>query len=256
MQEPKRTLGPLQQGPSQHSPLQQPGSPYVGPRAPHPAGANQLPLSRNHLYALGTLSVALAVLSFFVGFQAGRGQVVAPSAPAVARFVPDEVAAGDLEVLLAGVEQANVGEAPLGFPAELPRTDMALVAPPALGEGGVLVPVVAPPPPPNPFPAEARPGLVEVGADAPTVAPSKGDIPTSGWSIQVAEQPLEEDALRQVETLQAAGLSAYKVVALVNGASVWRIRIGGYSSKDTATAALAGVSSKAGAAGATVTRAP
>lgn len=219
-------------------------------------GPNQLPLTRNHLYALGTLSLALAVLSFFVGFQTGRGKVVAPPAPAVARFIPNEVADGDLEVLLARVEEATVGDTPLGFPSELPHTEVAPVVPPVIGEGGIVVEAPPPPPPPNPFPTEARPGTVSLAAGAAVVSPSQGDIPTSGWSIQVGEQAAEPDADRQVETLQAAGLAAYKVVALVDGATVWRVRIGGYSSKDTATAALPGVSSKAGAAKTTVTRAP
>jgi cell division septation protein DedD len=229
---------------------------HTRPAGPNPAGPHQLPLTRNHLYALGALSLALAVLSFFVGFQTGRGQVVAPPAPAVARFVRDEVADGDLEVLLGRVEQATVGETPLGFPAELPRAEPAPVVPPPLAEGEVAAPPPVAPPPVNPFPAEARPGAASLAAGAATTAPSMGDIPAGGWSIQVGEQIAEPDAVRQVETLQAAGLAAYKVVALVDGATVWRVRIGGYSSKETATAALPAVSSKAGAAKATVTRAP
>lgn len=225
------------------------------PHGPRQQGPQQVPLSRNHLYALGALSLALAVLAFFVGFQAGRGQVRAPAAPAVARFVSDEVASGDLEVLLARVEQATVGDAPLDFPSELPRTEVPVAAPPPVGDGEIVAEVVKPPPV-NPFPTEARPGSASLVADAPKVAPSRGDIPTTGWSIQVGEQAAEADADRQVATLQAAGLPAYKVVALMDGAAVWRIRIGGFASKDNATASLASVSSKAGAANATVTRAP
>ncbi len=221
----------------------------------HPRASHQLPLTRNHLYALGALSLALAVLAFFVGFQTGRGKVVAPPPPPVAQFVPREVVDGDLEVLLAGVEQANVGEVPLGFPAELPRQEEPAPAPPV--DGAALAEPVAPaPPPPNPFPAEARPGSVALAADPDAVKPPAGDIPTSGWSIQVAQHAVEADADRYVATLQAAGLPAYQAVALVDGASVWRVRVGGYASKEAAAAALAGVSSKAGATGATVTRAP
>src|SRR5688500_5576899 len=125
-----------------------------------PRATNQLPLTRNHLYALGALSLALAVLAFFVGFQTGRGKVVAPPVPPVAKLVPEEVARGDLEVLLAGVEQANAGDAPLGFPDELPRA-LPPVLPPAVVDGAAAsgaAPVEPAPPPPNPFPAEARPG--------------------------------------------------------------------------------------------------
>ena len=81
-------------------------------------------------------------------------------------------------------------------------------------------------------------------------------MPRGGWAIQVAQHADEHDADRYVATLKAAELPAYKVVALVDGKTVWRVRIGGYASKDGATAALAGVASKAGASGATVTPAP
>lgn len=227
------------------------------PAGPHKAGATNLPLTRNHLYALGALSLALALLSFFVGFQTGRGQVIASPTPTVTRFVPNEVATGDLEVLLARVEQATVGDTTLGFPAELPRTDVPpVVVAPVLGEGGVLVEPPVPPPEPNPFPVEARPGGASLAPGEPEVVPSTTDLPTSPWAIQVGEQAVESDADRHVETLQAAGLAAYKVVALVGGKTMWRVRIGGYSSKDAATAALSGVSSKAGVAEPTVTRAP
>lgn len=221
-----------------------------------PRATQQLPLTRNHLYALGALSVALAVLSFFVGFQTGRGKVVAPPPPPIARFVPDEVAQGDLEVLLAGVEQATAGDVPLGFPDELPRTEVPVVPPTPLEGAAVGAPVPAAPPAPNPFPAEARPGTIALTGGGGVVTPPAADMPTSGWAIQVAEHAVEADADRYVETLQQAGLSAYKAVALVEGRSVWRVRVGGYASKDGATAALSAVSSKAGAAKATVTPAP
>ncbi|MFN7147693.1 MAG: SPOR domain-containing protein, partial [Myxococcota bacterium] len=77
-----------------------------------------------------------------------------------------------------------------------------------------------------------------------------------GWAIQVAQHADEGDAARNVETLRAAGLEAYRVVALVGGETVWRVRVGGYSSKEVATAAAPGVGSKAGASSTTVTPAP
>jgi len=224
-----------------------------------PRASNQLPLTRNQLYALGVVSLSMAFLAFFVGYQVGRGKVVAPPPPPVAKLVPDEVAQGDLEVLLAGVEHATAGSAPMGFPAELPRAEEK-VEPPVLVDGAVPgeapAPVEPPPPPPNPFPSEARPGTAALSGAAGAVPAPSADIPTSGWAIQVGEVNAEADADRYVETLRAAELSAYKVVALVDGAWIWRVRVGGYSSKETAAANLAGVASKAGAAEATVIRAP
>ncbi len=218
--------------------------------SPRPRATNQLPLTRNHLYAMGALSLALALLAFFVGFSLGRGKAAAPPPAPASTFVPEEVRTGDLEVLLAKVEQANAGDAALGFPAELPRTEPP---PPPVDP---TAPPVEPTPPPNPFPAESRPGTAALGGP-PVATPTVDEgVPTSGWAVEVAEHTSEADASRYVETLRAAGLEAYRVVALVGGKTVWRVRIGGYSSKDAATAAVPAVASKAGASSATVTPAP
>jgi hypothetical protein len=234
------------------------------PDAPRPRATNQLPLTRNHLYALGALSLALAVLSFFVGFQAGKGRAAPVPVPQVARLVPDDVRTGDLEVLLAGVEHARGAESSLSFPAELPHTDPAPAPPvpldPTAPEGTAMVAPVAAPPEPvaAPFPAEVHPGAgaVPPGPVPPLVPGGTGDVPLSGWAVQVGQHDVESDADRYVATLRAAGLSAYKVVALVGGHSVWRVRVGGFKSKEAATAALSGVASKAGSAEPSVTPAP
>lgn len=219
-----------------------------------------LPLTRNHLYALGALSLSLAVLSFLVGLQLGRGDAVPTVAAAPPGLITDEVRTGALEVLLARVEQANASESALRFPEELPHSDprpvpvdpsqVPVEGAPA-GEPAPVEPVAVP----LDLPAEARPGSASV-AGAASVAPTVDQVPAGGWAIQVGEFPAEADAARNVETLQAAGLAAYKVVSLVGGQTRWRVRIGGFDSKATATADLGAIASKAGAAEPAVVPAP
>ncbi|MFZ5475943.1 MAG: SPOR domain-containing protein [Myxococcota bacterium] len=222
---------------------------------PHPALPSspdrQLQLTRNHLFALGALALSLAVLAFFVGMQLGK--TTAPpvaAAPPVAPLVGEEARTGDLEVLLAKVEQAGVKTDPLAFPAELPVT----VTPPAPIDPAAT-PVEPAPPAPDPFPDVPREGSATVAAGPATAGVVDG-VPADGWAIQVASRDGEADAQALVETLRAAGLAAYRVVALVDGQSTWRVRVGGYRTKDAAAAALGEVSGRAGSGDAVVTPAP
>jgi cell division septation protein DedD len=218
--------------------------------ASRPRADRQLQLTRNHLFALGAVSLSLAVLAFFVGMQVGKTQAPpAPALPPVAPLVGEEARTGDLEVLLAKVEQANKPNDPLAFPGELPKTD----APPAPVDPTAAV--VEAPPPVDPFPDAPREGSATVAAGMSASAVVDG-VPSGGWAIQVGTRDVEADAQALVETLRAAGLDAYRVVALVDGKPTWRVRVGGYASKDGTTAALAEVSGRAGAGDATVTPAP
>jgi hypothetical protein len=81
---------------------------------------NQIQLSRGHLFALGAMSVALAALSFFLGFTVAERVRAVPggSAPAgVAPLVSAEVREGTLETLLARVATQEPQD--LAFPGEL-----------------------------------------------------------------------------------------------------------------------------------------
>jgi cell division protein FtsN len=223
---------------------------------------NQLPLTRNHLYAMAALSLSLALLSFFVGYGLGQGKTAAPPPPVASRFIDEEVRSGDLEVLLARVEQA-AAESALSFPAELPRTDPPPAEPAEPAADGEMVdaavdaePPMPPEPPPNPFPVPPRVGSAQLQGEPAVLPSSAAEIPTSGWAVQVGEHASEVDAVRQVEELQAAGLSAYRVVALVGGQTMWRVRVGGYTSKDIASAAAPALASKAGARSTVITPAP
>lgn len=169
----------------------------------------QLSLTRGHLFALGVLSVALASLTFFIGVEVGRQDVPDAPPPAQAGLVAEDVKSGDLEVLLAKVDEHR--DASLGFPHELV---------------------------------------------APVIASTSDAVPTSGFAIQVAEGDDVARAQRLVETLRAANMPAYRVAAIVDGKTLHRVRIGGYSSEAAATAARGEIAGRAGAAEASVVAAP
>ena len=79
-------------------------------------------LTRGHLFALGSMSVALAVLAFFLGFSvAVRGRPTGGNPSTVAPLVADEVNRGSLEALLARVADLHSGG--LAFPSELESGD-------------------------------------------------------------------------------------------------------------------------------------
>jgi cell division septation protein DedD len=220
------------------------------------SAGHPLPITRNHLYALGALSLSLAVLSFLVGLQVGRGNGAPAAAPPPPGLITEEIRSGTLEVLLARVEQAHAAESALRFPEELPQSEPRVTGPdPAVLAGEVPAEPVAPPVPTLDLPAEARPGSAAVDGVA-AVEPTVEELPAGGWAVQVGEYSTEADAVRNVETLKAAGLAAYRIVALVGGETRWRVRIGGFDSKASATANAGAVGAQAGATEPVVVPAP
>jgi len=88
-----------------------------------------VPLTRGHLFALGAMSVALACLSFFLGFTvAERAQKGPATTEGALPLVAAEVRAGTLETLLARVSQQQGAD--LAFPGVLAASGTA-------SEGGV-----------------------------------------------------------------------------------------------------------------------
>ena len=188
----------------------------------------QLLLTRGHLYALAAMSVALSLVTFFLGIQVGREQ--RPPVPEqVARPLVDaDARSGDLEVLLNKVDQRQPNSQPLQFPASLPVS----TPPPATpGEGAIVPP----------------------GAPAP---PQGGVLPHGGFAIQLGTMPSSAAADAELARLDKAGLGAYWVTSIVDGQPVIQVRVGGFSSEKVALESLTSVANTAGARGAKVVPAP
>lgn len=94
--------------------------------------------------------------------------------------------------------------------------------------------------------------------DALVSPPQAGEdgIPTGGWAIQVGEFPDEAGAATQVGKLRAAGLSAYRIAAVIEGKTAYRVRVAGFSSRDAAAADLARVAQLAEVSDGVVVPAP
>jgi cell division septation protein DedD len=226
-----------------------------------------LALTRAHLFALGALSVALAVMAFFVGQETGQTQVRVVETPDDRRpLVGAEARTGDLEALLATVEKNRALTPPMEFPTALPEPKVLPTPgeePTAVGADGTVAqvapttPAAPTPPPENPLPDAQRLGKAVVAAAPPAAAPAvDSPVPKGGWAIEVATLPNEADAAAQATALRAKNLAAYHIVGLVDGKSIWKVRVGGYGTREAATAAVADVRARSGATAPLVTKAP
>lgn len=178
-------------------------------------------ITRGHLAALGTATLAIALLAFFVGIQVGRSQVDAPTSATTETLLPNAEREDALEALLREVEAAQAAAPPLAFPETLAEGGAADVPEPeevATVETAVE-PAVEPEPTPPPEPSEAAPP------------------PQSGWSVQIASYDTVADADARVAQLKERKMKAYRVAALIRGKNWYRVKVGSYPNKDSAAKA-------------------
>ncbi len=199
-------------------------------------------ITRGHLAALGTATLAIALLAFFVGIQVGRGQVEAAPTSAQETLLPNPEREDTLEELLREVEAAQAATPALAFPETLAEGTAAPVEPPA-EEAPVQTEVVAAPE----APAEAPP---------PPPPDATTPLPKSGWSVQIASYDNVADADARVSKLQARKMKAYRVAALVKGKNWYRVKVGSYPTQDAAGAARAELARLLGTRDLMITEAP
>ena len=176
-------------------------------------------ITRGHLAALGTATLAIALLAFFVGIQVGRSQVDTPSTATTETLLPNAEREDALEALLREVEAAQAAAPPLAFPETLAEGGAAEVPEPEEAEvvETTVEPAPEPEPTPPPEPADASPA------------------PKSGWSVQIASYDNVADA--RVVKLKERKMKAYRVAALIRGKNWYRVKVGSYPSKDAAAKA-------------------
>ena len=180
-------------------------------------------LTRSHLGALAVMTIAIAVLAFFLGFRLGRSTappVTVDGGPVP--LVPDAAGQKDLEALLREVEDARE-EAGFAFPEALTGDGEEVVGP----EDAVV----------------SNDGPVQIDApedDAPEAPESEaitGEVPTDGWSVQISSHADPAEAEARVEALKESKLRAYRVAALVDGETWYRVRVGAYPTQEKASEA-------------------
>ena len=178
-------------------------------------------ITRGHLAALGTATLAIALLAFFIGIQVGRNQAETPQEIPADALLPDPAKEDALEALLREVEAAQAAAPPLAFPDTL--TEGEAPEPPQEEEEEAVETTIEPVP--------------EVKQEPPPPTPSTAPVPTSGWSVQVASYDNAPDADSRVEKLRERDLKAYRVTALIRGKNWHRVKVGSYPTKDAAAKA-------------------
>lgn len=185
-----------------------------------PPQDGEIRITQSHLAALSVVFVSIASLTFLLGMQVGKLGGVEVEVEARAPFTPAPLAEDRLEAMLREVELARAVLAPandadLRFPEALTgAADVSPVAGAGDADGESSDTVTAQPL------ADARPA-------AP--ATPGGDVPTSGWSIQVSTTRNIETARRHRDDLIEAGWPAYVVSSFVDGQSWYRVRVGGFA---------------------------
>jgi len=179
-------------------------------------------ITQGHLWALALVMFFIGVLAFFVGLLFGRSQAAVPDGEATTPAIVTEEVQGDaLDELLARLESLDVDD----------PQDGALSFPGTLTAGEAF---------PVPEPAEPELAVEDVvlpGREVPEPPegePSAGDVPRSGWAVQLASYGTVEEAEAHLTRLAEQGHDAYRQAALVGGETRHRVRVGGFSSQKSA----------------------
>ena len=195
------------------------------PDLPRPASSNQIWITRGHLAALAVATSAIAVLAFLVGVEVGRAGNDAPppdDTTATAAFLPDATDQEALEALLREVERAQQQADPTLVARDVTfNHDLPHETPPEIP---TELPVI---------PTDSVVGDDPLDAPQPPVDPGPG-APTDGWAVQIASYADVAEADAHVARLREQELAAYRIAALVDGTTWYRVRVGGFTSREQA----------------------
>lgn len=201
-------------------------------------------ITQGHLWALALVMFFIGVLAFFVGLLFGRSQAAVPEVQQTAQALVSADVQGDaLDELLARLESLEVDD----------PQDGALTFPGTLSEGEVFPAPELPQQVPQPE-AVVLPG--RASPEPPEGGPTAGDVPRSGWSVQLASYTTVEEADARLAALEELGIEGYRQAAMVRGETRHRIRVGGYSSRASAERGLVELAERLGVADAIVVQAP
>lgn len=194
--------------------------------------AHDLWISRSHVVAFVLAGVFGWMAAFGLGYVAGRESVEVE--PQVAAGFTTEAGGEELVELLARVDAAAV---PDGGVRELTFPD-ALT--------GKLVDEA----PPQGLEVDET---VRVDGDAAVDVPERGDVPPKGrWTLAVASVETRAEADALVAGLREKELEAWVGSERIDGATRWRVGVGGWGSRSEAEEALKSMGSKVAVDGAPV----
>lgn len=208
----------------------------------------QIWITRSHLMALGVANLCVASLAFLIGLQVGKrgGEEPGPVAAATASFLPDPTQEDALEALLREVEYAQSAISPSGRAVTDERADHMVF--PEVLTGEVAIQAVTPTEPPTPAAVAVEP--------RPETAPTEEAPAKAGWSVQIASYPTLAEAEAKMAELSERKLQVYRVAALVDGTTWYRVRVGGYPDRQAAETARQGLAARLGSSDLIVASAP
>jgi cell division septation protein DedD len=197
-----------------------------------PVQDGEIRITQSHLAALGVAMVSSAALAFLLGMQVGKLGGVQVEVKTTAPFTPSALSQDHLEAMLREVELARSATAPsteadLSFPKPLTGASDLTALAEGTGDKDASAEVDSQPL------ADSRP---------PAPVSLDGDVPTTGWSVQVATTREVEVARERRDELIEAGWPAYVVSSFVDGQSWYRIRVGGFADAAEADVARAKLS--------------
>lgn len=186
-------------------------------------------LTPNHIMALSVLIIVIGVLAFFVGLFAGRKGIEQAIVQKEPTFIPVENEEDALEDLLARLEAASLSKTTTS--SSILREETLSFPEVLKGEPGKI------------FENKENLTITKVSAhkDAPKtpMISEGGKVPKGGWAIQVASLDTQSLAEEKLIELQEQGYSdAYWIAVMVNGKTMYRVRIGGFAKKELAVVML------------------
>lgn len=194
-------------------------------------------LTRGRLYILVAVSICMSATTFVLGRQIGRQEMPAAPLPPRDALISEEARTGNLELLLQKVSLTGK-ETHLAFPADLPQSPPPPPAP-VMGPDGLPLPTAAALPAAEvlapPLQKEGEAQITTLGGTDVLGVP-----PLDGFSVQVAVTDTA-GARTLLGELATKGVDGYAIDAIVDGQPERRVRVGGYTSEEAATAALPGL---------------
>lgn len=200
----------------------------------------QIYITKSHLFALGTSTLLVVGISFFVGFRAGAAQFEVDPNPNMAQVLPEADQQATLEALLRQIESAQQErpERAFQFPSELPSNEPRAI--------------------PEAPPKEIAPSTQAHNIPEPLPSAPEGcEASESGWFVQVRAHDNITEALEQTAALnERLDVGVHCFTALVDDTTWYRVRVGPYDSENLASSKKELIETLLGESGFIVSKAP
>ncbi len=183
-----------------------------------PKRREQIYITRSHIFAISITTLSIAVLTFALGYKTGLSRAAPPPEIVSPPLLPNTEQQDTLEELLRQIEKTHEDSRSTDylFPDEIDAPKLPMPEEEKIVEKTV---------------SEIRPASDNAPANPKL---SDIDVPNDGWAVQISSFPSEAEAQKTITSLKKKELAAYFVVANIEGKNWYRVRIGGYRTKEMA----------------------